>query len=103
MLARRIRPTPLLQLLINRGCDNATQSGIGGLVMSNGGRRNSKIESLSIDVPKKRWASAVFDLLYPSIAAVLGVSIALYAGYLEPGQLANILPRSLLGLFGIRF
>ncbi|MGE0280627.1 MAG: hypothetical protein AB7P20_08450 [Rhizobiaceae bacterium] len=69
--------------------------------MANGGRR--KIESLSIHVPKRRWASAVFDLLYPFIAAALGVSIALYTGYLQPSQLTGILPRSLLNLFGIPF
>jgi len=65
--------------------------------MSNN-RRRGKIESVSIQAPKGSWASMVFDALYPFLIAIIVIAAALYAGYIEPGQLSDLLPSSMRNL-----
>ncbi len=67
--------------------------------MTNGSRRNTTVESLSIEAPKRGWVPILFDVLYPSLVAVIVINIALYIGYIEPGQLNDLFP-PILNFFG---
>jgi hypothetical protein len=89
-----------LQPRVNTIGANSTHHGIGGLNMSNGGRRNNKVESLSIDAPKRSWATIMFDLLYPSIVAVIVINLAVFIGYIEQGQFNDLFPPVVTNLFG---
>lgn len=67
--------------------------------MTNGSRRNNKVESLSIEAPRRGLVPVLFDLFYPSIVAVIVINLALYVGYIEPGQLNDLFP-PILSFFG---
>ena len=81
-----------MQPHVNLVCGIATKGGICGLSMTNGSRRNNKVESLSIEAPKRGWLPVLFDLLYPSAVAIIVINLALYVGYIEPGQLSDAVP-----------
>lgn len=73
--------------------------GIGGLSMTNGSRRNSKVESLSIDAPKRGWMPVLFDLLYPSMVAIIIFNLALFVGYIDRGQFNDLYPPVVTNFF----
>lgn len=60
--------------------------------MSNGSRRNNKVESLSIESPKRGWVAILFDLLYPTVVTAIAINVALLTGYIAPTQLHGLMP-----------
>jgi len=67
--------------------------------MTNGSRRNNKVESLSIEAPRRGWMPILFDLLYPSMVAIIIFNLALYVGYIEHGQFNDLFPPFMTNFF----